>query len=77
MKILTVVLLTFLLIGCKEALPPKYNIGDEVLVVNKMEGVVIQTRTWVGTSTQPTADYKVMIGNSVTEWFDEEQVRLK
>lgn len=77
MKILSVLLLSvFLLIGCKEGPPPKYKIGDGVMVVGKIEGTIIQTRGWVG-SGKETDDYKVMIGNSVAEWYDEEQVMLK
>jgi len=76
-NILLVLLLSITLIGCKEPLKPIYKIGDNVVIENKIEGIIVEIRTWIGASTQYTADYNVMIGNSVVIWYDEEQLVLK
>ena len=74
MKYILILLIPLLLTGCPEnCSKPVYQIGEEVLIANKIKGRVVQVRNWCGNSA--VSDYQVLIDNtSATIWYDQKDL---
>lgn len=72
-----IIALSLALTGCYEGEKPIYDIGDQVIVNQKLKGTVIDTRTWISSrrTNPPTADYLIKLDIGATNWYDQEQLQ--